>query len=63
MGSQSSKGEVAAEGNAASADAAAVKTNGQVITTTATLFNFFFFILKVEEHRNLEKFIFSHENT
>lgn len=32
MGSQSSKGEVAAEANAAAADAAAVKTNGQVIT-------------------------------
>ncbi len=31
MGSQSSKGDVAAEGNAAAADAAAVKTNGQVI--------------------------------
>lgn len=32
MGSQASKGDVAAEGNAAAADAAAVKTNGQVIT-------------------------------
>lgn len=31
MGSQASKGEVAAEANAAAADAAAVKTNGQVI--------------------------------
>lgn len=30
MGSQASKGDVAAEGNAAAADAAAVKTNGQV---------------------------------
>ena len=31
MGSQASKGEVAAEANAAAADGAAVKTNGQVI--------------------------------
>jgi len=30
MGSQASKGDVAAEANAATADAAAVKTNGQV---------------------------------
>lgn len=30
MGSQAFKGDVAAEGNAAAADAAAVKTNGQV---------------------------------
>lgn len=34
MGSQASKGEVAAEANAAAADAAAVKTNGQVTTPT-----------------------------
>lgn len=33
MGSQASKGDVAAEANAAAADGAAVKTNGQVIIT------------------------------
>lgn len=38
MGSQASKGEVAAEANAAAADAAAVKTNGQVITVSRLLF-------------------------
>lgn len=46
MGSQASKGDVAAEGSAAAADAAAVKTNGQVITPRLadTLSLFFFFL-------------------
>lgn len=39
MGSQASKGDVAAEASAAAADGAAVKTNGQVITLSA-LFHF-----------------------
>lgn len=43
MGSQSSKGEVAAEANAAAADAAAVKTNGQVATHSLLLCAFSFF--------------------
>lgn len=38
MGSQSSKGEVAAEASAVAADAAAVKTNGQVITVAISLY-------------------------
>lgn len=38
MGSQASKGDVAAEGNAAAADAAAVKTNGQVGAPQPLLF-------------------------
>lgn len=37
MGSQASKGDVAAEGNAAAADAAAVKTNGQVGAPTSLM--------------------------
>lgn len=41
MGSQASKGDVAAEGNAAAADAAAVKTNGQVITPSQVPFTLF----------------------
>lgn len=41
MGSQASKGDVAAEGNAAAADAAAVKTNGQVITPRQVPFTLF----------------------
>ena len=39
MGSQASKGEVAAEANAAAADGAAVKTNGQVIYTQLLLYS------------------------
>lgn len=51
MGSQASKGDVAAEGSAAAADAAAVKTNGQVVTLTRIVVRplsppFFFVLIK-----------------
>lgn len=70
MGSQSSKGEVATEANAATAaDAAAVKTNGQVIThllyLTAkhTIEHFFYFLEKTTCEILLDVEMRSVENT
>lgn len=49
MGSQASKGDVAAEGNAAAADAAAVKTNGQVRDSHSGRYPLLFFCILMNE--------------
>lgn len=60
MGSQASKGDVAAEGNAAAADAAAVKTNGQVNNHSLTLTSVF---LKQRRQVEIDKSLIPHTKT
>lgn len=60
MGSQASKGDVAAEGNAAAADAAAVKTNGQVNNHSHSLTSVF---LKQRRQVEIDKSLIPHTKT
>lgn len=61
MGSQASKGDVAAEGNAAAADAAAVKTNGQVNNHSHSLTSVFFLIQRRQVE--IDKSLIPHTKT
>lgn len=63
MGSQASKGDVAAEGNAAAADAAAVKTNGQVNYTHPDRCFSLFIYFKQRRQVEIDKSLIPHTKT